>query len=868
MFMKHNPPKWADRFLAWYCRPDLLEEIQGDVYELYDRTAKQSKRNADLTFIWNVLRFFRWKNIRKRNTNYNNSLMTTGMLKNIIKVAIRNFINQPGHSFLSVLGLTVGFVSAFLILLWVTHEFSFDRYHDQSQRIYKVMSHVESNGSYETYDAAALGMDVSSIAEITQHAPLIQGNRWPNELCFRTNETDDCIYLNGVYSTASLFSILNITILSGERDSVGKPFTIAISEDLAGRLFNSTDVIGKTLKIDAWFDVTITSVFKDIPSNSTLSFDFVMPVEVFQKLRGLSNDQLADNFFPTLIKTGVDLNADTLTAKLNTPAVLTEQLKIDKVSYSAFPLIDWRLKSKFENGKNTGGRMQYVTLFVIIAVLVLAMAIINFINLSTARATHRSKEIGIRKATGALRSGIAFQFIGESFIVVFFAFVLAVLSTQLLLPLFNRLTGETLSVQLFSGLVPVYLLLFLLSVALAAGLYPAMVMSSFQPAKALKGELTTRATGALYLRKILLVVQLSVSIGIIIFSGILFHQLNFIVHKDLGYDRENMVRIEPTYKLLQQYDAFKAELLKNKDIKKVAAANGNPLNLSGHTTGVVWPGKPDTRHATFQILGGNYDLSETFGFTLLEGRFFHEKKDTVYTEILVTQEAVKTMGMSNPVGEQIKIGDVPCVIIGVLKDFHTESLRNEKLPVIVYQHPILNCSAIYIKYQAGSTQQAMAALQETYKAMEPAFSMKYWFQDETFDTLYKTEITASRMVVVFTAIALVIAVIGVIGLATYNVIRKQKEIGIKRVFGATVPNILAMLTQEFVIIILVASLLAVPFVWFSATQWLAGFAYRIDMPWWIYIATVAGTLVLIATLVCLQGFKAAVSNPVKTLRSE
>lgn len=866
--MKHSPPRWADRFLAWYCRHDMLEEIQGDVYELYERTATKNKRRANLTFIWNVLRFFRWKNIRKQKPKYNNALITTGMLKNIFKVAIRNFLYQPGHSLLSVFGLTVSFLSAFLIFLWVAHEFSFDRYHDQSQRIFKVLSHVGSNGSYETYDAAAAGMDVSSIPEIIQHAPLIQGNRWPNELCFRVKETDECIYLNGVYSTASLFSILNITIISGERDSIAKPFTIAISEDMARRLFNSTDAIGKTLKIDTWFDVTITSVFKDIPSNSTLPFDFVMPIEVFQKLRGLPTDQLAANFFPTLVKTGVDLHAATLTKKLNEPAVLTERLKTEKVSYSAFPLTDWRLKSKFENGKSTGGRIQYIMLFIIIAILVLAMAIINFINLSTARANNRSKEIGIRKATGALRSGIVFQFIAESFVVVFFAFVLAGVSAQLFLPIFNKLIGETLSVQLFSGMVPVYLIIFLFSVALAAGLYPALVMSSFQPAKALKGELTTRVTGAAYLRKILLVTQLSISIGIIIFSGILFQQLDFIVHKDLGYDRENMIRIEPTYKLLQQYEAFKAELLKNNDIKNVTATNGNPLNLSGHTTGVVWPGKPESTRITFQILGGNHDLAETFGFTLLDGRFFTEKKDTIYSEILVTEEAVKIMGMINPVGEQLKIGDVQCVIIGVLKDFHTESLRNEKLPVIVYQHPILNCSAIYIKYQAGSTPQALAAIQETYKTMEPAFSMKYWFQDETFDTLYKTEIAASRMVVIFTVIALVIAMIGVIGLATYNVIRKKKEIGIKRVFGATVPNILAMLTKEFVIIILIASLLAVPFVWFSANHWLSGFAYRIDMPWWIYIATVTGTLILIAALVGLQGFKAATSNPVKTLRSE
>ncbi len=864
--MKHIPPKWADRFLAWYCRHDLLEEIQGDVYELYDRTVKKSKRKADITFVWNVLRFFRLKNIRKTRSNYN-PLITIGMIRNILKVAIRNFLRQPGHAFLNVFGLTVSFVSAFMILLWVAHEFSFDQYHAEPQRIFKVLSHVQTDGSFETFDAAALGMDISSVPEITRHAPVISGDRWPNELCFRTSETNDCIYLNGIYSKASLFSILDITILHGEQDPIAKEFTIAISENMANRLFNTTDVIGKTLKLDSWFDVTITAVFKDIPSNSLLQFNFVMPTGVFQKLRGMSNDQLAGGFYSALIKTGSDIDAETLTAKLNS-SVLTQRLKEDHITYQAFPFTNWRLKSKFENGKNTGGKIQYVTLFIVIAILVLAMAIINFINLSTARATNRAKEIGVRKVTGALRSGIIFQFVGESFLVVFFSFVLAVLAAQLLMPAFNKLIGDTLSTQLFSGMVPVYLLIFLIVVALAAGLYPAIIMSSFQPARALKGELSTRASGAKHLRKVLLVAQLSVSIGIIIFSSILFNQLNFIVHKDLGYDRENMVRIEPTYKLLKQYDAFKNELLSHPEIKHVAAGNGNPLSLDGHTTGISWPGKPNGMRITFQTLGGNYDLPEAFGLTLTEGRMFDAKKDTLGNEVMVTEEAIKTMGLTNPVGELIKYGDAELIIIGVLKDFHTESLRNEKLPVIVYQHPVLQCSALYVKYEPGSIQKAMAAIIETYKQLEPAYTIKYKFQDETFDRMYKTEITASHMVVIFTVVSLVIAIIGVVGLATYNVIRKKKEIGIKRVFGATISNILSMLTQEFIIILLIAAALTTPFVWYSANQWLSGFAYRIDMPWWIYIATFLGTTLLIIFIVVVQGLRAAAANPSQTLRSE
>lgn len=865
-----TPPKWADRFLEWYCRADLLEEIQGDAYELYDRKSKENKRIADLQFIWNVLRFFRWQNIRKKNTPYSESLISIGMLRNILKVALRNFVKQPGHSTLGVLGLAVSFICAFYVLLWIEHENSFDRFHQEPQRIFKVLSHVEANGVLETYDAAAIGMDVASIPEISEHVPVLNGSRWPHELCFRSNATTDaCIYLNGIYSNTSLFTTFNFPILHGEQNPFSKNASIAISEKMAKTLFNETNVVGKTLNIDTWFDVTITAVFSDVPVNSTLQFDFVMPLVIFQKMRGLNDEQMAANFYPAYIKTNTDASAAQLTEKMNAPLVLTERLKNDKVSYSAYPLTDWRLQGKFENGKSVGGRIEYVTLFIILGVLVVVMAVINFINLSTARATNRSKEIGIRKVTGAVRSGIVFQFVSESFIIVLMAFTIALGVTQLTLPFFNTLIGETLGVDLLSGWIPLYLLGFALIVALAAGLYPAFVMSSFQPAVVLKSSTGTSGSGGKQLRKILLVVQLSASIGIVIFSGIVFYQLQFIQSKNLGYDRENMIRIEPTHRLLQHYEPFKAELLSSPAIKGVTASNANPLSLQGHTTGLRWNGQPEDSRVTFQTLGCNYEFIETFGITLLEGRnSLPNQKDSLNIEIIVSEEAVKVMGLTNPIGEILTFGDTPCVIIGVVKDFHTESLRKEKLPVVLYTHPILHCSAIYVKYEAGRVQEAMEAVQAVYKKNEPSFSMKYWFQDDTFNNLYKTEITASRMIVGFTIIALVIAVIGVVGLATYNVVRKRKEIGIKRVFGASITSILTMLSQEFTGIIIIATVLAIPFAWYGATEWLNGFAYHIDMPWWIFLSTFVGISVLTILIICLQGFKAAATNPTQTLRSE
>lgn len=865
-----HPPKWADKFLQWYCRPDLLEEIQGDAYELFYRQVRTNQSKANLSFVWNVLRFFRLKNIRKVNSSISNSTITASMVKNIFKVALRNFLRQPGHSFLNVLGLTVSFVAAFLIFLWVTYEYSFDRFHSEPEKIFKVLSHVEANGGLETYDVAEAGMDITSIPEVAEKAIVITGARWPNELCFRPEgKSNECVYLNGIYTENSFLSIFNNSIISGDQNPLKNPTGISISENMSDLLYGSEDPIGKIIKIDDHFEVTVASIFQNTPSNSSLQFDFLLPLDIFKRMRGFNNDQFNTNFLSIYLKTNTEINPDQLTEKLNQSPVLTENLKKDKVSYTAYPFTQWRLHDKFENGKNAGGRIEYVNLFIGIALLVVIMAVINFVNLSAARATTRSKEIGIRKVTGAFRSGIIVQFICESFMVVLIAFLLAVGITQIALPSFNMLVGEILNLSLVSGWIPYSLLGFLLFISLAAGLYPAIVMSGFEPAKVLKGEVSMRHNGAQRMRKVLLIFQLGASISIVIFTGVLFKQIGFITHKNLGIDRENILRIEPTYTLLKQYDVLKADLLAHPQIKSVTASNGNPINMSGRTTGVSWQGMPENSGTVFQILGCNYELPQTFGLTIIQGRSFTpDAQDTINSEVLVSEEAVKVMGFEDPIGALFKVGDVNCKIIGVVNDFHTESLRKQKLPVVLYAHPILNCSYVFVKYEEGTTQEAMEIIQAAYKKIEPAFTMKYSFQDEAFGNLYKTETIASKMVILFTSISLIVAIIGVVGLSTYNVIRRRKEIGIKRVFGASVPGILVMLTKEFTLIITVAAAVAIPLTWFVANKWLSGFAYHIDMPWWLYISTLFALVGITVIIICVQGFKTVITNPTKVLRSE
>lgn len=791
------------------------------------------------------------------------------MLYNILLVAVRNFLRNPGTSFLNVTGLAIGFTCMLLTVLWMTNEFSFDRFHADANRIFKVMSHVETDGTFNTFDAASAGIDVSSVPEITDVVTVADGVRWPNELCFRPEgKADECIYIKGIYATTPFFNVFNFPILDGESNPLKEPASIAISRKMSQMLFNTPDGVGKTISIDDHYPVTVTAVFADVPSNSSLQFDFVVSFPVFARMRGLQPEHFAGQFFSTYVKTNKDISASELTARLNDKRVLTERLIEDKLSYQAFPLVDWRLKSKFEDGKNAGGRIEYVVIFIVIALLVVILAVINFVNLTTARATLRAREIGIRKVTGAIRKNIVMQFLTESFLIVLFAFVIAALLTQLSLPYFSLLLSESINASITTGWLPLYLIGLLLMISLFAGIYPAFIMSAYQPIKVLKNQISGQH-GATRLRKVLLVVQLGVSIAVLVFSGILYTQLNFIINKDLGFDRENIIRVEPTYKMLQQFAAFKNELAKSPDIVSAATAAGNPLSLEAKNTGVWWPGKPEDMRVTFQTFGCSYEFAQTFGLKLVDGRMFTpDARDTVNAEVIVTVDAAETMALREVVGSIIKIGDTPCRIVGVVENFHTRPLHEAKLPVIMFRSDYTNTYSVYVKYRPGKTQEAMEALSLAYKQIEPKFTMKYWFMDEVFDKQYKTETVASRLVLLFSMIALTIAVLGVISLATFNVMRRLREMSIRKVFGASGAHILRLLTSEFAIIILAAIIVATPLVWYAADEWLSGFAYRIAMPWWLFGLCSLGVAVITLVIICAQGARAVTSNPTEILRNE
>lgn len=865
-----TPPRWADRFLEWYCRPDLLEEIQGDAHELFFRDHEKHPLTARLRFCWNVLRFFRWRNIRRSRTHYRDQLFSTAMLKNVLLVSLRNFLRQPGHTALNVAGLSIAFCCTLLIILWVNHEFSFDRFHRDPERIYKVISHVQSDGSYQTFDAASAAINISTIPEVEQLITVSQGSRWPHTLCFRAEQKNgECIYLNGVYASTGFFSVFNFPVIEGDQNPLRDPSGIAISESMAMRLYGSESAVGKSLRIDNHIPVTVTSVFEDAPAYSSLSFEFVMPFSVLKKQWGINDEQLAARFFPTFIKTGSFLSASDLTYKLNREDVLTLDLKEHNVRYEAYPLTDWRLHSLFENGRNSGGRITYINLFLIIGGLVLLLAVINYINMTTARATTRAREIGIRKVTGARKTSIVLQFLSESFLLVTVAFGVAVIMAQLALPFFTQVVGEPLDGNWLSGKLPLLLLAVLFVVALASGIYPAFVMSSFEPAKILKNQISAGGTGPERLRKSLLILQIAASLIILNFAGVIHSQMDFIHHKNPGFEYANMLRIEPTATLFRNFDVFKNELKKDPAVISVGCSNLNPVGSEGHNTGVNWNGKLPDSKVTFQTIGCSWEFPETIGLSVIEGKGFTATPvDSAFAEVLVTSDAAKTMNMDDPVGQVIEIHGKKHAIVGVVNDFHTESFHRSRLPVLLYRTDYMHTAAVYVRYRSGTTEQTLGTVKAAYKAIEPSFTMKYWFQNETFDELYKTEKTVSSLILILTFITLVIAIIGVVGLATFNVLRKRKEISVRRVFGASIVQIMSLLGKEFTLIMIFAVAIAVPVSWVAASDWLTGFVYHVDLPLWMFPTSFGAIAIISLTIICMQGLKTIRTNPTETLRRE
>lgn len=787
------------------------------------------------------------------------------MIKNYFLVAWRNIIRNKAFSAINILGLALGLACSLLIIFWVQDERKVDGFHANGDYLYQVYVRQAYDGKvgagYSTQGLLAQELK-KEIPEV-QYASALESVR-----TYTFERNGNVQKMDGSNADVDFFKMFSYPVIAGSIDrALATPEAVAISRRMAEVFFGSPDAaIGQSIRYENKEDLTVTAVFENIPANSTQKFDFLKSWVAYVK-----ENPWVHNWGNASPATYVQLRADADPAKVEakirefiyryTPKTegLTTELGLQ-------PFPETYLHSRFKDGQIDGGRIEYVRLFTIVSVFILLIACINFMNLATARSAKRAKEVGVRKAVGAKRSMLVWQFAGEAVLLACFAVIIAVAVVAVLLPTFNTLTGKQLSLPFGQPLFWAGLLGLMLVTGFIAGSYPAFFLSSLKPVRVLKGGLRFSPGNALF-RRGLVAFQFTLSIILIVGMIVIYKQMQYFQTRNLGYDRENLVYIPIEGDLIKNYNVFKETARNMPGVLNISKMRNSPTYIEHHTGSIKWIGKDPSLEVSFADAIVGYDFVKTMNLQLKEGRDF-SKAFNDSTSFILNETAVAKIGYKDPIGQPIGWGNRHGKIIGVLKDFHFNSMHSAIDPLIIRLDEDWTWGTIMVRTQAGKTKEVLAGLEKLCKSLNPRFPFTYQFSDEEYTKLYKSEQVVSRLSGYFAFLGIFISCLGLFGLATFMAEQRTKEIGVRKVLGASVPNIFVLLSANFLKPVAVAILVASPVGWYLMDRWLSGFAYKIDMDWWIFV--LAGMLtVLIAMLtVSFQSVRAAVMSPVKSLRVE
>ncbi len=790
------------------------------------------------------------------------------MLENYLKVALRTIIRNKTFSTINLLGLALGMASSLLIFLWIQDELSVGRQHANAPYLYRVMEHEIADGRIVTDDdTPGLLADelkkrfpevkyAAGFSSSEQHVLAVEGKV--------SRQT-------GHYVGEDWFKLYETPLLAGNAaTALTSPNNLAISRRVAQIYFGDPlSAVGKSVRFDNQTDYQVTAVFEDLPANAPNRYDFLLNWQVFLKREPWLTDW-RNTGSGTRLQLHPTADPDKVNAKLK--AFLKGYNKDINESYNIQLFLQPETKaylySHFINGQQAGGRIEYVRLFVIVAFFLLLIAGVNFVNLATARSVKRAKEVGVRKVVGAGRGALMGQFMGEAVLLTALALILAVGVVILLLPVFNQLTQKQLSLPLAKPAGWGLLLGMLVLMSGLAGGYPALFLSSLSPVQVLKGRLRF-AAGAQLFRRGLVVFQFVLSMLMIVGTLVIYQQLHYIQTKNLGYDRENLIQVPSnSSKLGEKYKTFKEELLKQPGIEAVTYSQRSPLGNGNTTDGVSWTGKDPSAAIQFHNLAVDYDFVKTMNIKLIQGRDFSPAFGRDSTNYLINQAAAKRIGYKDPVGKPLTFWDKPGMIVGVVEDYHFNSLHLAIRPLIIRLKADNHYGTVLVRTKPGQTRQALSSLEALYRRFAPDEPFAYSFVDAEYEQIYKSETIVGTLASVFAGLSIFIACLGLFGLAAFTAEQRTKEIGIRKVLGASVTGIVTLLTKDFLKLVLLAILTASPVAWYIMSKWLENFAYKISLDGWVLV--LAGVLaVAIALLtVSFQSIKAAMMNPVKSLRSE
>ncbi|MEM1407972.1 MAG: ABC transporter permease [Bacteroidota bacterium] len=871
--MNKAPSNLWLRFFRWYCHPDYVEDLEGDLLERFERNISQYHiRKAKYSFAKDVLKLFRPGIIRPL---FSNKPQTDfGMLRNYFTIATRNLLKQKLYSSINIGGLTVGLTCFILIFVYVQHELSYDNFYSNRDNIYRIYQKQEGN---QFMGSDLFGVTPAGLASVLtrEYSEVVRATTIRKQSTLLTIGNSS-FFENGLSADFEFFQLFDYTFLAGTPKDFELANGIVLTKSFAEKTFNTKNVLGKPIQIPTWqgeLEFIVTGIIEDLPKNSSLQFSYVFNI--------LSNEEYVEasksakwnsNSYFTFFELHPD--ADPLALQSKLPEIVSKYADTEdypfKDTYYVEPLKQLHLQSDVNFDIGLKGNIQYLVLFSVIAVIVLLLASVNYMNLAIARSIQRAKEVGLRKVIGAVRGQLIGQFLGESIFIALMGLALAIGLSYWLLPYFGAIIERPLTLDFVSNPVLLSSLgALVLLVGLFSGSYPAFFMSSLKPVNTLKGK-TMDHRPKMRLQSILVILQYAASIVLIIGSLVIYLQFDFIQNKELGYDKDHIVVVRTrSSELRKNIEAVKTELNAYTNVEAVATSESLPSNINSSSLARLKENEDDSRNITIYGNAVDSDYLNIFGHELLAGRNFSSEITGNQDKVIINESAVKAFGWTpeEAIGNQFYlVGQDYVTVIGVVKDFHMFSMHLAIQPLMMTpRHAYFGHTSI--KVRPYNIQKTLELIEESVQK-HSKYPFEFQFMDSEFDKLYKADIKLGKIFGIFTVLSIFVASLGLFGLAAYTAQQRTKEIGIRKVLGASIQVIISLMAKDFLKMVLVGFIFAIPIAWFSMDIWLQNFAYRISMEWWMFAA--AGIMAGLVSMLTIgsQSIKASLTNPVESLRSE
>jgi ABC-type antimicrobial peptide transport system permease subunit len=786
------------------------------------------------------------------------------MLKNYLTIALRNIVRNKLFSTLNILGLAIGMGSAILIFLWVNDELKVDQFHEQGAQLYRVMENQQyTDGKLFTFSSTP-GPMAPFIKDKYPEIERATRFSWPVNNLFTYG--DKSFYDNGRYADQDFLDMFSFALVAGNKSiALKEKNSIVINETMAEKYFGKEEAIGKTIIMNTKDSYVVTAVVKNISKRSSISFTYLLPFQVFFEQNKSWLDQWGNNNIRTFIQLAKDVDLPAFQSKFKDE--IKEHEKDSNVELFVQPYQEMYLYGDFENGKQAGGRIEYVRIFLVVAVFVLLIACINFMNLSTAQAGKRAKEVGLRKVAGAFPRQLFRQFMGESFVTVSIAALIALFLVALMIPSFNELTGKEIGVQLLDKNIVYIVLGVIAATSLLAGSYPAFIISEFKPVQVLKGQLKS-GTGAFMFRKVLVVTQFFLSILGIISTIVVYRQMNFMQNRDIGFDRDNVFYVWMDGDVNPKFDTFRERLLQSAGVESVTASTQLPIDIGNSTYGLQWEGMDPNSRILFSNLDVDFDFIQTMKMTMVEGRSFDRAVIADTINYIVNEVAAEKFGFKNgTAGQDLTMWERKGKIVGVVKNFNFGSLHSPIEPLVMRVKGKY-ASCLLVRSKANQNEAAISSTERLWKEYAAGYPFKYSFLNQDWEGYYKSEQQRGKVFNAMSGMSIFISCLGLFGLSAFSAERRTKELGIRKVMGASVNGLVALMGKEFALLVLIASAIGCPLGWYLMNGWLQNYAYHVEVGWGTLTFAMLFCISIALFTVSYHAIRVAISNPAKAIRYE